>query len=64
MKYELGFELAKVTKGAIQYKEVSLNGAPYDSNARPDDMLVGTLYLRKSQVEGQPKEIKVTVEVP
>lgn len=56
-------ELSKLTKGAVQYKEPSLEG-----NTR---YLIGTLYLRKLGMNFEdlaehpeyPAHIKITVEI-
>ena len=58
---DLAFELEKVTKGAVRYKEIIPDG----SLAGP---LVGTIYLRKDALAGAglaepPKKIRVTVSV-
>jgi hypothetical protein len=48
---ECEFTHAKETKGAHQYKETA------------DDYKIGTLYLRKTAIDGDtPKTVKVTVE--
>ena len=58
MKHEVQLELEKETKGAIRYKEVNLNGV-----AGGEQYLIGTLYLRKSELEEPfPKLITVTLE--
>lgn len=60
MKTVCQFKLAKVTPGALQYKQVSQDDLPVDQGS--DSKLIGTLYLRKAQVEGQPETVTVTVE--
>jgi hypothetical protein len=54
MNKTLQFTISKETKGAIQYKE---DGA--SSNA---EAVVGTLYVRKSALEGKvPSTLTVTI---
>ena len=55
-KKTLTFALEKETPGAIRYLEVDKNG----DKAKP--FMVGTLYLRKDQVDGTPAKVTVTVE--
>jgi hypothetical protein len=57
VKHTLKFKIAKETKGALQYKEVDTDG-----HGTSGDYVVGTLYLRKSAVDGTPADLTVTVE--
>ncbi len=61
MKVECTFKLVNVTKGALRYEQTQENGQPVqprDTNGQ----LVGTLYVRKAKMEGQPEMLKITVE--
>ncbi len=54
------FALEKETKGAIRYQETDGSGLPVkiESGAK-----VGTLYVRKSALNGEmPQKLKVTIE--
>lgn len=48
------FALERETKGALRYNEVEEAGKP---------PVIGTLYIKKYAVVGQPQRITVTVEV-
>lgn len=45
------------TPGAWRLEEVAPEGA------KADDMLIGSLYMRKAQQEKKPEEVEVTVTV-
>ena len=62
MKTECRFKISKITQGALQYKQTHQDNMPVGPSA--DNSLIGTIYLRKAQVQGEPKEILVTVVVP
>jgi len=58
MERTVTFKMEKETKGAVKYAELDDNGNVVDYA----DALSGTLYLRKSALQGAvPSEIKVTV---
>ena len=58
MERTLNFRIEKETKGALQYKEYTDEGKVADTT----QMLIGTLYLRKSAVDGKPGVLSVTVK--
>lgn len=60
MKVECTFSLAKTTPGALQYKQTGQDGR--DVGEGNDAKLIGTLYVRKAQMKGEPGVMKVTVE--
>jgi hypothetical protein len=61
MKHTLGFRFEKETKGAIQYKEYLTN----DEDTDKENMIIGTLYVRKSAMEKVSKQdITVTIDLP
>lgn len=61
MKYILSFRVEKETKGAIQYKEYLTN----DEDTNKDNMVIGTLYVRKSAMkETSKQDITVTIDLP
>jgi hypothetical protein len=51
---KLQFTLEKTTKGALRYQEVP----PKDQDPK-----VGTLYIRKSGLAGEPQKIEVEITV-
>lgn len=55
---EVLFELEQETKGALRYQEVDGKGKRLKTG---EGATVGTLYLRKSEVEGKPEKVKVTL---
>ena len=57
MERKLNFRIEKETKGALQYKEYTDQGTVADTT----QMMIGTLYLRKSAVDGKPGVLHVTV---
>jgi hypothetical protein len=57
MERKLSFRIEKETKGALQYKEYTEDGKVADAT----QMTIGTLYLRKSAVDGKPGVLHVTV---
>ena len=54
----LHFTLEKETKGALRYKEVDVAG----NEVPQGKFIMGTSYLRKSGVEGMPKNFTMTLE--
>lgn len=58
-KIEMRFRKERVTKGAVRYEEVSVNGIPDR---------VGKLYIRKfaleTAFEGWPEELRVSIGTP
>lgn len=55
---QVALQLEKETKGALRYQEVGPSGAPVELA----DAVIGTLYVRKSAMEGKtPEAISVTV---
>lgn len=64
MKTTLKMRLSKTTKGALQYKQFEQNGKAVDAEASGGDAqgLIGTLYVRKAHMEGEPQEITVIVQ--
>lgn len=57
MERKLSFRIEKETKGALQYKEYTAEGQQADAA----QMMIGTLYVRKSAVDGKPGVLHVTV---
>lgn len=57
MERKLSFRIEKETKGALQYKEYGEDGKQADIASA----MIGTLYLRKSAVDGKPGVLHVTV---
>lgn len=57
-KITIEFSLEKETPGALRYAETK-NGKPVKIS---DGAKIGTLYLRKDGISGQPDKLKVTVE--
>lgn len=53
MKEVRTFAMQKTTKNTVQYMEVAAAGKP---------QVIGTLYVQKAALEGEPAEITVTVE--
>lgn len=51
------FRFDQETPGAWRLKEVAPEGA------KADDMLIGSLYMRKAQQEKKPEEVEVMVTV-
>jgi hypothetical protein len=54
MKIEKDFEFEKETKNTIRYTEIAEGQPP----------VIGTLYVQKWALKGNPKRIKVTIEAP
>lgn len=61
-KVHCTFNLRNVTPGAVRYDQATQDGKPIPPGAKANDMLVGTLYLRKAQLPGTPESLTVTVE--
>lgn len=61
-KHVVRATLNKITPGAVRYKEVEVDGKTHLPSAKQDDMLIGTLYFRKSMMPSAPEEVTVTVE--
>lgn len=58
-KRELNFCFRRATKGAVVYAEVDSTG----TDLKGDSGVVGTLYIRKSALNGNtPEVIRVTLE--
>lgn len=57
MERKLNFRIEKETPGALQYKEYGEDGKKADNTTA----MVGTLYVRKSAVDGKPGVLHVTV---
>lgn len=59
---KLGFEinmlLERETKGALRYAEVDEQGNQVEA---ADGAKIGTLYIRKTALQGAPKAITVSV---
>lgn len=59
---KLDFVIEKETKGAVQYKECKADGS---MRSVSEGAAIGTLYLRKSALEGRiPKTIQVELTLP
>lgn len=60
MERTLRFELAKTTKGALQYKELD----PVGSAPTLENTVIGTLYVRKTAFDKgeEPTVLEVTVK--
>ena len=59
MTINLTMRLAKTTPGALRYQEVNAEGGDMEIK---DGAKVGTLYIRKSALDGdQPKQITVQI---
>ena len=60
MKVRVIFKFEKETKGAVRYQEVD------EDTMEPlnfKEAFIGTIYLRKAQIEGiTPQQLAVTVE--
>lgn len=63
MKTVCTFVFFKETPGAWRYKQTEQNGVPV--GGKSDDALIGTLYVRKAHVQGEPPPVlTITVEAP
>ena len=51
MEKEIKFEFEKETKGTFRFKEVS------------DAPIIGTLYIKKTFMKEQPKELTIILKV-
>lgn len=57
MERTVTFKMEKETKGAVRFQEVDGNGEVLDYA----DAVIGTLYMRKSALQGAvPSEVKAT----
>lgn len=56
------FRLEKLTKGAVRYQEINDAGEPVQIS---DGAKIGTLYLRKSALDGdEPQVISAVISYP
>lgn len=62
MIVDCGFSLAATTKGALKYEQTSQDGVTIPPTSPADAKIIGTVYLRKAQVKGEPKNITIKVE--
>ena len=56
---QLTFKFERGTPGALRYQEVDADGHPLGMDAAT----IGTLYLRRDKVDGEPPAVKVTLEL-
>ena len=54
MKIERDFDFEKETKNTVRYTEVAAGQPP----------VIGTIYIQKWALQGTPKKIKLTLEMP
>lgn len=60
MEKELEFKLERETKGAVRYFEVDDEGRRIDNI---QDAVIGTVYIRKSALDGKvPQSIKLVLK--
>ena len=48
------FRFDRATKNTLKYEEVEVNDAP---------KIIGSLYIQKSALQGQPLEVIISIEV-
>lgn len=56
------FFLERETKGAVRYQEVTEGGRVKEINNPDDQLVIGTLYVRKSALNGKIP-VKLEIEV-
>lgn len=62
MKIVCTFKFRNPTPGALRYDQVTQDGETVGKKS--DEKIIGTLYLRKAQVDGEPQTLTVTIETP